>query len=374
MRFATLILRNLLERRARSALTVLGLAVALSAVVILTGVSANFRRSFLAMYRAKGVDLIVVRAGISNQLSSTLDQDLVARFRGTEGVAAAAASLMDTVSFDEAGLAAVLANGWEVGTILFDSLRVLDGRALRPGEPDAVMLGRVLALNLGKRVGDPVDILGRPFRVVGVFESDSLFENGGLVMPLPTLQEMMGRQGQVTGFVLRADRRDGAAVAALRRRVEADFPGVAALTAADYVAGDAQLNLARGMALATALVAVVVGSLGMLNTMMMAVLERTREIGALRALGWRRRRIIRMILAESVVLGAVGTLLGLALGALGTFAVTRLPTARGFIAPLPPADAFAVGGALGLLLSAVGGLYPASRAASLEPTAALRHD
>ncbi len=66
------------------------------------------------------------------------------------------------------------------------------------------MLGRVLKMNLGKKVGDDVAIAGEPFRVIGIFESDSLFENGGLIVPLRELQRMMGRQGQVTGFVVAA--------------------------------------------------------------------------------------------------------------------------------------------------------------------------
>ena len=58
---------------------------------------------------------------------------------------------MDAVSFEEANLVSVLANGWEPGSLLFRGIRVLDGRPFRPGEPDAAMLGRVLGLNLGKR-------------------------------------------------------------------------------------------------------------------------------------------------------------------------------------------------------------------------------
>ena len=58
------------------------------------------------------------------------------------------------------------------------------------------MLGRVLALNLGKKVGDTLEVAGEPFQVVGVFESDSLFENGALIVPLAELQKMMGREGR----------------------------------------------------------------------------------------------------------------------------------------------------------------------------------
>ena len=68
------------------------------------------------------------------------------------------------------------------------------------------MLGRVLAMNLEKTVGDTVDVAGEPFQVVGIFESDSLFENGGLIVPLDVLQKMMGREGDVSGFVVSAEK------------------------------------------------------------------------------------------------------------------------------------------------------------------------
>ncbi|MGO8719593.1 MAG: ABC transporter permease, partial [Acidobacteriaceae bacterium] len=66
------------------------------------------------------------------------------------------------------------------------------------------MLGRVLALNLDKKVGDPVDVSGETFQVVGIFESESLFESGALIIPIKTLQKMMGREGQATGLVITA--------------------------------------------------------------------------------------------------------------------------------------------------------------------------
>jgi putative ABC transport system permease protein len=374
MRFLTLISRNLLRRRTRTLLTVTGLAVAIAAVLDLVGIAWNFERSFMTLFQGKGIDLVVVRAGTSNQLSSTLEQKLGDRLRAIEGVAQVAPSLMDAVGFEQANIASALINGWESGSLLFRGSRILGGRQFRPGEGNVALLGRVLALNLGKHVGDTLDVAGEPFRVIGIYESDSLFESGALIVPLETLQRMMGRQGQVTGFVIQARSRDATAIAELRRRIESELASVAASPAGDYVQRDVQIRLANVMAWATTVLALLLGSLGMLNTMIMTVFERTQEIGVLRALGWRRSRVLLLVLGESICLGLLGAALGAVLAVLGLRALLLAPTARGFIDPNLPPTVLLFGLFLGLLLSVLGGAYPAIRAASLDPSEALRHE
>jgi putative ABC transport system permease protein len=374
MRFVTLIARNLIRRRTRTLLTATGLAVAIAAVLDLVGIAWNFEQSFLALFVGKGIDLVVVRAGISNQLSSTLDQGLRQKLRSTQGVARVALSLMDTVGFEQAGIASALVNGWESDSLLFRGSRLLEGRTFHPGEARVAMLGRVLALNLGKHVGDDLDVAGEPFRVIGIYESDSLFESGAMIVPLETLQRMMGREGQVTGFVIQGQSSDPKAIAELRARIEREIPGVAATPARDHVERDVQLRLAKVMAWATTALAILLGTVGMLNTMIMAVFERTQEIGILRALGWRRMRVLGLILGEALCLGLLGAALGLVLAMAGLRALLLAPTARGFIDPNLPPAVLGLGTVLGLLLSLLGGIYPALRAAALDPSEALRHE
>jgi putative ABC transport system permease protein len=374
VRFTTLILKNIANRPVRAVLTSIGLAIAIAAVVMLMGISWNFERSFLAVYTSKGIDLVVVHAGSSNQLSSSLSEGLADHLRQIEGVADVAPSLMDTVAFEDRNLASVLVDGWIPGSLVFRGIRILSGRSLQADDEHGALLGRVLALNLDKNVGDRLDVAGEPFHVVGVFESESLFENGALVMPLATLQKMMGREGQVTGLVIRATASDPAAVRSLKRRIEAATPGVAALPARDQVQGDTQIRLARAMAWATAAVALMLGSVGMLNTMLMSIFERTREIGILRAVGWRRRRVLALVLGEACVLALAGSVLGTLLAVIGLRTLMLAPTARGFIDPNLPPEVLVIALTMGVGLSVLGGLYPAARAAALDPTEALRYE
>ena len=86
MRFATLVARNLLRRKVRTALTVAGLAIGIAAVVALLGIAWGFERSFLKIYESKQIDLVVVRAGVSERLTSNLDEKVGDKLRRIKGV------------------------------------------------------------------------------------------------------------------------------------------------------------------------------------------------------------------------------------------------------------------------------------------------
>ena len=96
----------------------------------------------------------------------------------------------------------------------------------------------------------------------------------------------------------------------MRQRIESTISGVAATPARDHVQGDTQIRLSRAMAWTTAAVALFLGSVGMLNTMLMSIFERTREIGILRAVGWRRRRVLALVLGEALAIALIGTVAG----------------------------------------------------------------
>jgi putative ABC transport system permease protein len=134
-----------------------------------------------------------------------------------------------------------------------------------------------------------------------------------------------------------------------------------------------QFRAAEGMAWLTSAVALIVGAIGMLNTMAMSVFERTGELGLLRAVGWRKRRVIRMILAEAEVLSVSAAVLGTLAARLLTRFLANVGPTRGLIEGRFDPDVIARGFLVAVLLGLVGALYPALRAASLAPTEALRN-
>lgn len=379
MRFITIVWRNLTRRRARTALTVAGMSVAVGAVVALVGVAKSFEASLLSVYRSHGVDVIVTQAGRADRTNSSIDESLGEKLGAIEGVRDVAPSLMDAVSFESLNLYSVVVQGWPADSFMFDELRY-SPQSRRPaeGETKVVLLGKILAENLDKGIGDRLEVYeGEEFEVIGVYESYNVFENGAMIVPLAELQRLMGHEGQVTAFQTRVDRQrvgNRESLEALCRQAEAVGRQLAAMPTDDFVETDARIRVTRGMAWMTSAIALLVGAIGMLNTMIMSVFERTKEIGILRAMGWRQGRVARMILLEALGISLVGGVLGVIGAVVMTWLLSKAPTVDGLldgrIAPSVMLQGMLTALAVGLL----GAIYPAFRGGRLLPTEALRHE
>jgi putative ABC transport system permease protein len=130
--------------------------------------------------------------------------------------------------------------------------------------------------------------------------------------------------------------------------------------------------MVQAMSWGTSLLAVLVGVLGVMNTMLMTVFERTQEICVLLALGWRRSRIVRMVLWESALLGLLGGIVGVALGAVGVKILGVTPAIRGLLEPDVNLALLATSVAISIGVGVLSGLYPAWRSSRLTPSRALQ--
>ncbi len=382
MRFYQFILKNVLQRKTRSALTMIGVAIAVTAVVALIGIADGCERSFRELYDKRGVDLLVMRAGASERLSSTIPQRVGEQLRQLPGVRAVNPGLIDVVSFEEANLTRVLLHGWTFDSALFKELRILSGHKPERNDDKGVLVGIVLAKNLGKNTGDSLEIAGREFTIIGVYESFNVYLNGSAVMLLPALQTLMNRPNDVTGFEVMLenvpDKKE--LIERVRREINAlrsskgEPWGIEAIPTADYVKSTSQLQMVKAMAWMTSAIALFIGAVGVLNTMIMSVFERTREIGILRAIGWRKTRVVRLILYESVLLSIAGAAAGIVAAILLTRALTWWPMVNGLVSGEVSPAVIVQGFLIALAVGLIGGAYPAYRGAHLLPTEALRHE
>jgi putative ABC transport system permease protein len=377
MRFYTFVLKNVLRRRVRSSLTVIGMAVAVGAVVALVGISRGFERSFLAIYQREKVDLIIQQRGVKQKLTSVLDAGLGKQIAEVPGVTSVNSGLVDFTSMDELGPVGVLVQGWEADSPLMRHLNVLPGgRLLEPSDKDSLLLGERLAISLDKKVGDTLKVFDdKTYTVCGIFKSNTVYENGSMVVLLADLQRFMGRAGQVSGFTVMVEHPDDKAeIQRIRHAIEALGANLEVTPTIEFVNSTQEIVFIRAMAWLTSAVALVIGAVGMLNTMVMSVFERTREIGILRAIGWGRWRVVRMILMESVVLSLAGGVVGAGGAVLLTRVLSNQPAVSGMIDSYVAPDVIVQGFLIALCVGLLGAAYPAYRGAQLLPTEALRHE
>jgi putative ABC transport system permease protein len=359
------------------------MGVAVCALVTMIGVADVFEQAVSKLLETRGVDLVVTRAGVAQRIAGTLPAPLKDRLARVPGVKVVEPMLVDVVSFEEKNLVAVYVMGWEVSGHMFDELHFTSGRRPRAGDERPAVVGAGLAETLGKAVGDRITIEDESFTLVGIHQSSNIFENSMAVVSLHDLQDLMDRKEQVTAFLIALEDspEKKSRIEGVRREIE-DLRdehgrkiGVSAMASEAHVKSSLELRVVQAMAWSTSAIALFIGVIGMLNTMMIAVFERTQEIGTLRAIGWPKARVVRLILLESLILSSVGWLLGLA----GSLLLTRLlslsPASSTLILPSavsPTIMSKAL--VLAILAGIVGALYPAFVAARLVPTEALRHE
>jgi putative ABC transport system permease protein len=393
MYFITFILKNLQRRPMRTALTVLGLSVAVGSMIALLGISDSFRSSMQDTFEKRGVHLIGIQPDLVIQTDSRIPESAVDQIRAMkEDVIGVDAALIGFPTVERAGSKAVvtgvLVQGWLPDNFGYDDLRIVEGRKLNREDSGKrrCIVGATLARknNLNQRVGGAVIIEREQFEIVGVFESFNVHENSAIVTMLLDAQQVFTEaKGMVTGFSVRV--RQSSAnhdddVERVRQKIlelkdEKGKPyKIDVQRPKDYLSDAFHLKIAKSMAWVVSLIALLIGVISMLNTMAMSVMERTQEIGILRAVGWPRRRVIFMVLGEAVLLGlaaaAVGTILALAT----TYLLTLSPRASAFIEGGIAPWVILQGFGITILIALLGGAFPALRASRLLPTEAIRHD
>jgi len=229
---------------------------------------------------------------------------------------------------------------------------------------------------------------------VGAFETGVSFQEYAGYVTLEDAQELTGMRGTVTQVLIKCH--DPSLASQVASTISSSLEGVRAITPTATLERVTQTLNSLTMFFATiGLVALVAGSFGVVNTMMMSVTERTREIGVLKAMGARNRDVMKMFLAESLLIGLMGGCIGIIVGAVlahvfpvltaGLFSygaqtwirmpmqIGRAPTNVVLATPLLTPVNAAISLALGVLVGLLAGLYPAWRASRMRPVEALRH-
>jgi putative ABC transport system permease protein len=349
-----LVLVDLRRHAARTSLTGLGIAIGVATIVALLALSAGIQRSASGLIRLGGAELGMFQAGVGELTASSLPQSLAMRVRRVPGVADATPIAVSSGELREAP--SFLVFGVEPDSFVFRSLVVVAGRP--PARDDEAMVGEAAAQDLRLAVGDWLRLRAGRFRVTGIYHAGVAFEDQGAALPLRAVERIRERSGDATTIAVKVAR--GVRASALADRLGRAFPGTVAISQpGDVSRVDTNSLLIRKAAVVFAALAVVIGGIAVMNTMLMAVFERRSEFALLLAVGWPRQLVAQLVLREGVLLGLGGAVVGLALGAATSDLAVRAFGASALVSPRITLSTLAVAVLVAAVTGTAGSLYPA---------------
>lgn len=394
MKFRNLILKNIFRNKSRSILAVIGIAIGVAAVVGLGLITDDLTQSTESALTAGAADFSVINSTNSPSGSGggggfgndqLINQAAIGQIQQVKGVSSAVGELRTSTnlgnstssnSSSSSGFGANFRSmtniiGIDSSDLSMDDIAITNGTAF--SNANQVIIGQDAAQRLNKTVGSTITISNKTFTVSGIYETGNFMDDRGIVMSLPALQNLTGNTGQVSLILVKAS--NGTDPTALASTIQQNYAND--LSTSTSLSGNNRMNnglqVISSGAWAVSLLAILIGGIIVIVTMMKAVSERTREIGVLRAIGWTQRRILGMIIGEALVLSLIAIVVGLllAVGIVELISLTHL--LRG-INPSFSLLLILKGIGVALFLGIIGGIYPAYRASRLSPTEALRYE
>jgi putative ABC transport system permease protein len=404
-------LQNLITRPVRTGLAIVGLTIPIVAILGLFSLTHGIR-SLMGNTLAKMKGLIVMQAGTPAPVFSELPADLAEKIRAVPGVGIVAPEVWRIAPPLEgrgllAGAAKAMAEGGRsplqgfAETIMIDGEQLPEHLQMRSGaykngllpaskgggryldESDVGQPHIVISTKIARdypnpdgsprKVGDSLHIAGRPFRIIGLYETGSLMIDETVVMEITTARDLLHiDKDKVSAFYV--EPAPGGDIDELQGRIERAVPDVQVRSMAQFnlQVGDVMGQLDLFLMLTVGL-ALLVGGVGIANTMLTSATERFVEFGVMRANGWTRRNILGLVTAESALLGVLSGLVASAL-AIGAIVVVNRLLARYELELRLTAPLVILSNAVALAVATAAGLYPAWRASRMTPMAAIRNE
>jgi putative ABC transport system permease protein len=370
MIFLRLILTNLGRHRIRTLISIAGIAFSVAAMLTVVTVLQGAVGMFSGLL-SRDSQLIVFERNISDLFFSSVPDSAVKQIQAWPMVENANPVLFGIVSSQDHPIITCFG-------VTGDDARIREAawlggaRADFGADPHAVALGERAAEFLHASTGSQVAIGHGTFRVMGVIRTRNGFEDGGVFMPLPSAQAFFHKTGESSVLLVKLKNRNRQAD--FKAEVKRQYPNLIALEDEEFNRSYSQFKILKATAWAVGGAGVLLGGLGIANTMIMSVFTRIREIAILRVNGFSNAQIASLIFGESGAVSLAGAILGLLLGACAIVALKLIPALHGYVnADVQPSVLLAVV-LLACLTGAAGALYPAFYAMRVRAVEALRFE
>jgi|SRR3989338_8128646 len=393
---------NLRHRGLRSWLTILGIFIGIAAVVSLISMGAGLKTAITGQFGVLSVDKLTIQnkqtgfAPPGSAVIEKLNSDDLKIIEGVSGVDKVVTRLIRVGSLEYNGIkgfgyAADIPDAPEDAEFVYESigLKAAEGRLLKQGDKGMVLLGNnfMTTDDFGRefRVGKIVKINGEDFKIIGFLEKSSSFQFNGLVLVLTSdLEELEGIKGEYDMIIAQVENKDKIEDVAveIERKLRDDrneklgeesFTVQTPLEAISSV--NTILNIINLIVIGIAMISLFVGGVGIANTMYTSVLERTREIGVMKAIGARNSDILKIFLIESGLLGLVGGIVGALIGLGGAIVISSIVNQAlgGSLFLVTISYPLLIGAvAFAFIVGVVSGILPAIQASKLNVVDALR--
>lgn len=375
MSFLSLIIKNPFRNKSRALLAIIGIGIGIATIVALGGITDGLIASAEDTLHSGGTDITITGSSSeTNQATlfgtTALSEDWVDLIKNESGVTEAVGVYSTTIPSDGSMMSLI---GIKPTDVKFAELNIKEGTLFSDGDAKEVIAGKVVADNKNVSVGDDLQIGGETFKVLGIFESGNSNQDMSYFMTLNNLQTLVDDEGNISSVFVKVDPSvDAEDVGnSLENKYGDNITVITSLS--DLSMAKSMIDMLNGVSFGISLLAIVIGGIGIINTMLMSVLERTREIGVLKAVGWPDRKILLMIICESIVLTVTAAIAGTILGIIGVELFMQLNILGGMTA-IFTAETIVEAFIIAIIVGVIGGIFPAIKATKLPPTEALRYE
>ena len=363
-------IRNLRRRKGRTSLAIMGIAVGVMLITSLLLIMDGLEGSISQSVDVLSGNLIVQKEGSVDLTASIVNVSLVETLRNNPDIQSVSPEIHVAKRLDGGAMGFVVLIGTteSYGEVVSPSY-IKFGTAFNENETGKAIIGIKLAEQLDIDLGDILSIESIELEITGIFETNAFIDGTTLLVAMSDARTLSGLPKDVVSIIeIRATSPDRAN--SIKEYVESNFVGYEVIFPQELLEeGEEIMATLRGVILIISSIAIIIGGIGIANTMLMSVLERTPEIGVLKATGWSNSNVGYSIVLEAIGIGIVGGLIGTILGISASLVAEDLiPNLPVEVTILPLLQSFF----LAIGLSILSGIYPAIRAARIPPIAAIK--